>query len=309
MTKKTSTDKRAHIAEPHDLSKIPKALREEYAQKEALFEAQTPITQRFLEAQAQTLADALINRATQARFTLPAEIVASLSSADAAAVPQNMREQMAGGLLDGLMHTDVRTALRHRLLELEGASDLGVAASATLIRHATASYLVRNVLPSGRAVRYAAAEDEEIPSVPVGSENEVESAITAETDAVAESGPADEKRGELLVPFVPAARRFYLPQWVAFDDDGNLLLGSVHEAEAHIASMQHFASVLHMAVGLAPYIVADEEYQRKRYGILGQLVNQGRALARYQTGQIIETISTRGVTGHFYRGLSQIGRA
>ena len=51
--------------------------------------------------------------------------------------------------------------------------------------------------------------------------------------------------------------------------------------------MQRFLCVLHAAVSLAPYIVADEEYQRKRYGMLGQLVNQGRALARYETREII----------------------
>ena len=95
------------------------------------------------------------------------------------------------------------------------------------------------------------------------------------------------------MPYVEAARRFYLPQWVAFDDEGHLLVGSVNEAEADIASMQRYLSVLHAAVGLAPYMVADEEYQRKRYGILGQLVNQGRALARYEVEEIIQTIQRR----------------
>jgi hypothetical protein len=47
-------------------------------------------------------------------------------------------------------------------------------------------------------------------------------------------------RGELLVPYVEAARRFYLPQWVAFDDEGHLLVGGVNEAEANIASMQRY---------------------------------------------------------------------
>jgi hypothetical protein len=50
-------------------------------------------------------------------------------------------------------------------------------------------------------------------------------------------------------------------------------------------------------------MVADEQYQRKRYGMLGQLVNQGRALARYQTRQIIETIQRRAAAGDLNRGL------
>jgi hypothetical protein len=111
-------------------------------------------------------------------------------------------------------------------------------------------------------------------------------------------------RGELLVPYVEAARRFYLPQWVAFDDRGRLLVGSSSEAEADVASMQRYLSVLHAAVGMAPYMVAYEEYQCKRYGILGQLVNQGRALARYEVEEIIQTIQRRVSSHDLNRGLS-----
>jgi hypothetical protein len=111
-------------------------------------------------------------------------------------------------------------------------------------------------------------------------------------------------RGVELVPYVEAARRFYLPQWVAFDDQGRLLVGNVNEAEADIASMQRYLSVLHASVGLAPYMVADEDYQQKRYGILGQLVNQGRALANYQLQEIIQTIKKRASTHELNRGLS-----
>jgi hypothetical protein len=103
---------------------------------------------------------------------------------------------------------------------------------------------------------------------------------------------------------VESARRFYLPQWVAFDDNGRLVVGSVNEAEADIASMQRYLSVLHASVGLAPYMVADEEYQRKRYGILGQLVNQGRALAHYEVEEIIQTIQKRAAVHDLNRGLS-----
>jgi hypothetical protein len=51
-------------------------------------------------------------------------------------------------------------------------------------------------------------------------------------------------------------------------------------------------------------MVADEEYQRKRYGILGQLVNQGRALARYQVQEIIQAIQRRASANDLNRGLS-----
>src|SRR3990170_1967933 len=121
---------------------------------------------------------------------------------------------------------------------------------------------------------------------------------------LSKEGQGETGRGELIVPYVPAARRFYLPQWVAFGDRDELLVNSVQEAEAHIASMQRFLDVLHAAVRLAPYIIADDEYQQKRYGMLGQLVNQGRALARYETGEIIRTINRRADAQDLNRGLS-----
>ena len=135
----------------------------------------------------------------------------------------------------------------------------------------------------------------------------VGSAITATTDAIAEEGAAEEGRGELLVPYAEAARRFYLPQWVAFDQNDQLLVNSTEEAEAHVASMQRFMEVLFLAVALTPYISADYEYAKKRYGMLGQLVNQGRALAIYQVCEIIARIKQRaaaGLTGFSVTGMA-----
>jgi len=176
--------------------------------------------------------------------------------------------------------------------------------SSGLIRFTAAIHMVYNMLPSGRHVVYMAAEDEDIPSLPVTDDMEPESAITASTDAIAEEGKAEEGRGDLLVPFVPAARRFYLPQWVAFDDHDKLLVNSVSEAEADITSMQRFLNVLFSARSLAPYVIADEEYHNKHYGMLGQLVNQGRALARYMTVDIIRTVKARADAQSLNRGLS-----
>jgi hypothetical protein len=101
------------------------------------------------------------------------------------------------------------------------------------------------------------------------------------------------ERGELIVPYVTVARRYFLPQWVAFDEQDRLLVNSVNQAEAYIVSMQMYLKTLHAAVSLAPYTVADEAYRMKRYGMLGQLVNQGRALARFETSEIIAIIRRR----------------
>jgi hypothetical protein len=281
-------------------------LRQEYDQVAELLRAQPPLTQRFLEAQARHLADAIVQRTPQVRFTLPDQVVGPGSDARPVAVPAGYRDQVVGGtgFLDRFSRTDVRKAIVHRLQELELTSNREVAVSAKLLRHATVIYMVHGMLPAGRSVKYVAAEGEEIPTQPAGKAADVGSAITATTDAIAEEGAAEEGRGELLVPYAEAARRFYLPPWVAFDQDDHLLVNSTEEAEAHVASMQRFMEVLHLSRGFAPYIVADEEYQQKRYGMLGQLINQGRALARYETREIIETIKARAAQHDLNRGLS-----
>jgi GNAT superfamily N-acetyltransferase len=166
-------------------------------------------------------------------------------------------------------------------------------------------HLVHNVLPSGKNVQYIAAEGDEIPTIPAYNENMSESALTATMDTTfVEEDQSEAGRGRLPVPYVEAARSFFLPQWVAFDDQHHLLVGDLNEAIASIIAMKRYLSVLQAAVGLAPYMVADEEYQRKRYGILGQLVNQGRALASYEVEEIIRTIKRRAASHDLDRGLS-----
>jgi len=51
-------------------------------------------------------------------------------------------------------------------------------------------------------------------------------------------------------------------------------------------------------------MVADEQYQHKRYGMLGQLVNQGRALANFEVEEIVRTIQRRAADHELDRGLS-----
>ena len=285
-------------------------LAHEYERWQALFQAQPALTQRFFEVQAQALAEALIQPSSHARFAFPERVVVTVSvhgkAEVTASIPPEQREQLVGGLLERISRAAPGLALRQRLDELEASANKGVSVAAGLLRFATAGHLVHERLPSGRAVTYLFAEGEEIPSIPSEDQAEVASALTATTDVIAEEEAenTDGARGELLVPYVPAARRFFLPQWVAFDDQDHLLVNSVNLAEAYIISMQLYLKTLHAAVSLAPYMVADEAYQRKRYGMLGQLVNQGRALARYETGEIITTIRRRAAAHDLNRGLS-----
>jgi hypothetical protein len=303
--KKPQSSLAANASAP-DVASPTSHLQKELEDQEALFAAQPRMIQHFLEAQANQLAQAEVDKPPQVRFSLPDQVVILSAKGDrrAVAVAPDQRDQLVGGLMDRLTRIDTRLAIRERLTELEQSANEAVAAAAQLIRHATARHMIHSMLPSGRSVSYVAQDGEGIPSTPAGDQLEVVSAITQPSDAIAEEGQADAGRGELQVPFVPAALRFYLPQWVAFDDQDRLLVGTVAEAEAHVATMQRCLGILHAAVGLAPYMVADQDYQAKRYGMLGQLVNQGRALARYETREIIRTIKRRAERDDLNRGLS-----
>jgi hypothetical protein len=273
----------------------------EYEQQKALFESQPAIVQRFLESQAQIIAGALISKTSQARFSLPDRVVTHISKNGgngAVNIPEAQRQNSVGGFLQ----RDTRELLTRRLNELEKSDSQEITVSAGLLRYAAVTHMVHNLLPAGRLVTYRADGDEQIPSIPTG-DDAPESAITQASDAITEDGDQG-GRGEVQTPFVPAARKFFLPQWVAFDDKGKLLVGSVTEAEAHVRSTQQYVTILHRALALAPYISASEEYQQKRYGILGQLVNQGRALANFKTEEIIRKIKERAENQSLNRGLS-----
>lgn len=281
------------------------SLNDEYAALVALYDLQPPLVQRFLAAQARGLAEELSKNHSNTRFSFPNQIVVSATAGKPLTVPPEQRDQSVGSVINHFIRPDARTVIRERLIELEESENAAVSASAKLIRFSTAHTIVHELLPSGRSVQYSTGEGEEIPSIPVAvSPDAAPSAILAPTDAVAEESEDGSNRGTLQVPFVAAAQRFFMPQWVAFDDECHLLVNSVSQAEACIASMQQFLFLLHTAVSIAPYVVADKDYQQKRYGILGQLVNQGRMLARYQTDKIIEEIVQRASANDLNRGLS-----
>jgi hypothetical protein len=282
-------------------------LAEEYQRQKTLFSAHPPIVQRFLEAQGIQIARAIMDGEARVSFSLPDRVICTLETVDQPAlvtILPNQRSHSAGRLLNRLRKVELYRSVRHLFNELEQSPDRSISVAANLLRYATVQQMVYQMLPAGRNVTYRAAdEDETIPCIPVDDGVEPGSAITAASDAIVEEGDTESGRGELVVPFVPYARQFFLPQWVAFDQNGGILAKSVEEANATIESMQKFMEVLFVAVALAPYISADGEYARKRYGMLGQLVNQGRALAIHQAREIISRIKERAAAGSLNRGL------
>lgn len=281
-------------------------LSQEYERWQSLFEAQPVLVRRAFETQARGLSDALLLPASQAIFSLPEQIVTSPGDGMEMPVPAEQREQMVGGFINRLTRGGLVAALRQRLDELEASASPAIASSAGMLRFSTATVLVGDMLPAGRAVRYQVADGEEVPTLPVDDDPQPDSALNFSIEAVAQGTRDDhaDGAGELPTLFAPAARRFYLPQWVAFDERDRLLACSAAVAEAHLASMQRYVRTLHTAISLAPYIAADAAYQQKRYGMLGQLINQGRALARFETREIITKIQRRTADNDLNRGLS-----
>jgi hypothetical protein len=250
------------------------------------------------------MAEAIVQHSSPLHFGLPTHIVAPDERRQVLTVPIADREQTVGvsKILDRLARADVHKLLRQRLAELEQDPQPEVSISATLLRYATVIYMVHMMLPAGRSVKYLAVDGEEVPTLPQAAGPG--SALTATTDAIVESGVKGNGRGELLVPYSEAARKFYLPQWVALDEQDRLLVNTLGEAEAHLASMQQYMEILHLSRAFASYVVVDTQYQQKRYGMLGQLINQGRALARYEMSGLIEEIQARAAHHDLNRGLS-----
>src|SRR6185369_2609263 len=127
----------------------PGQLRLAFETQQRLFTAQPVLVQRFLEAQARQLAEAVLgtNGSFQARFSLPDRVVLEPGGSEQA-IPPDFREQMAGGLVERLTRTTLSSALRQRLAELEESPNRAVATGAALIRHATAVHMVHGMLPA-----------------------------------------------------------------------------------------------------------------------------------------------------------------
>ena len=85
---------------------------------------------------------------------------------------------------------------------------------------------------------------------------------------------------------------------------GTLSEQSIRAAEKSIAQMQAYLGQLHLAVSLAPYIFADDEYQFRRSQTLIRLVREAQSLAVGQTGLIIRRVRRMAAEDRLNLGLS-----
>jgi len=282
-------------------------LLQEYNFWQGLLTNQPMPVQHFLGKQASNLANALVHKSFPVRFTLPEQVIVEnpLSNGKGIrtlVVPPKARQQCVYGIVERLRTREISKAVCRHLDALEASSNYAIAAGAGLVRFATAKLMIHDMLPAGRTVTYISLQGEGIPCEPADEEHKSGTSLIKSSSSNFEDESLIENKGEM--PYVPWARRFYLPQWVIFDNDNRLLVGSVAEAAGVVASMHHYLNILQHASILAPYSVVDEQYQRKRYGIIGQLVNQGRALARYQINEIIQGVRNRAADHRLNRGLS-----
>jgi len=281
-------------------------LRQEYQAYQRLFQAQSAIGQQYLSDQAASVTDAILHGLTRAHISLPERIVCTPSLdcvGNAESLPANSRNQTIGSLKDRFTHTSLQAALCQRLSELEKSANQAIAVSAGLTRYAIAMHMIYHLLPLGRSVIYANSGDDDIPNIPIERKIYPKSEITIETEVQAPIGQIEENHSR-SEQYLKGELDFYLPQWVAFDRQGSLLANSLGEAEAQISSMHNYLAILDLAISIAPYMVADEIFLQKHYGILGQLVNQGRALANYQVELLCQTIKHRSSSHELDRGLS-----
>jgi hypothetical protein len=273
---------------------------QEYASLARLYDALPVMTQHFLDQQATAIVPALAKEKGYIRYQFPDRI--TLEGGETLDLPPAVRLRTVGSPLKKASRLGKRTQLIRDLNALEQGINPSLAICSKLIRFSVARTIVYHLVPEGRSVQYRTMIGDEIPSLPVGES--LPSALLAATDAVTETGTADPYGNRLQVPYVAEARCFYLPQWVAFGNGDCLLTSSLAEAEAYVASLENAVHLLEDAVAICPSIAADETYQRKRTGLLGQLVNQGRALARYETYELVKAIQRRVRLNSLNRGLS-----
>jgi hypothetical protein len=98
----------------HNFVSTTSLLRQEYDQAAQLFGAQPPLTQRFVEAQAQHMAEAIVQHLSPMHFALPTQIVVPDEGRHVLTVPIAEREQAVGAskILDRLARADLHKSLR-----------------------------------------------------------------------------------------------------------------------------------------------------------------------------------------------------
>jgi len=270
---------------------------QEYETLKRLFALQSSSTQVFFQQQAVKIISQLGQNKPRIQFDFPEQV--SWGNGDMLDIAQVHRKQITRRSMLKSSHMETRTQLIKHLDRLEQSTHACLAVSARLLRYSLAQVLVYDLIPDGDPVCYVPEADDDIPSIPVDGKSS-----TAHTDGKKAQLEYSSQPGDNINnSSAQGSRRFFLPQWVALGEDDQLLTANLAEAEAHILSLQKAVECLQDAEAICLSMVADQIYQRKRAGLLGQLVNQGRALARFYTRQIILRLQAKAENGLLNRGM------
>ena len=273
-----------------------------------LFYLQTSATQDFLEKQASWLAWAIVNDLSQIRFGLPERVACEVDRSGRVRfglVPEDYRQQPVIIRWRSLTHTALRTAVQQRFAELDECLDSAVVIGAGLLRLACCMYMIRRMVHSWWS-EACLPDSEQSLSAFVSGDKEFRT-FSRKTVAHFFSADADPKDAPVSQEMKPVAGSHQLSGSQAqtvVEICQPVLAKAVIEAEQLMAAMQQYLAILDMAVTLAPYVVADAEYQHTRIRIVGQLIQQGRALAQFQVREIIQSIQLRAASNLLNRGLS-----
>jgi len=270
-----------------------------------LFRTQSPITRNYFENTSRKIALDLIAGKPRITFKLPDKLITEPYSHTwprPRIIPEDARSIELGSRRFFGIKPSIKDELDKRLRKLEHSPEKSIALCAALFRFTIASTIIESILPAGNETIDTSVPGNILPDRSIRL-NIPGSAYTQQDDAVYGATVNQENRGEFQVPFVPDAQRFFLPQWVAFDLNGKLIVKDLAEADANIRSMQKYFSTLNLASSIEPFMVSDFVYQRKRNGIITQLVNQGRSMANHINRQLIHKIQERVKAGTLNRGL------
>lgn len=261
--------------------------------KESLLQAQPQAIQNFFQDQARLIIQALDAGKQRLRFAFPQYVMRPLSSIEPLyqkeSLPPRHRRQQVGRSLPRNDSPDLMQNLIDRLSELRRSANAAISTCADLLCFILARQLLES-LPEGKP--FISQSDPHLDSCASNP------AISLNQTIQSESG---NQKTEPCAETMPC---FYLPQWVAFNTNGELIASTEQEAKERIHFMENYMHRLLLVLAIDPAITEEKAFQQRYYGMVSQWTHQGRAYAQYQTLQIIRTIRQRAQQNSLNRGLS-----
>ena len=87
-------------------------IKKEYEARRALLDSQPAHVLQFLDGQARGLAERLLERKVPVHFRLPKEVTLRPGQSTVVPVPEKLREQLVGGMMDRIARFDIQIALQ-----------------------------------------------------------------------------------------------------------------------------------------------------------------------------------------------------